>query len=136
MESLGCLSSRNNIILCPDSTVHSQFLNFEPLPRIFQKFVALTLRISISLYKTHFNMFLVSLESSICLLSPWSFSEFFNNILSIKYGNFYDWFQKSPTDKISPEFRYFDHTLLEILPELLLHQFFEIKLILTIKTWK
>ena len=117
---------------------HGSFpvLNFEPLPRIFQKFVALTLRIFISLYKNHFDMFLVSLESSICLSSPWIFSEFFNNIWSIKYGHFHDWFQKSPTDKISPEFCYFDHTLLEILPELLLYQIFEIKLILTIKTWK
>ena len=136
MESLGCLVSRKNISFCPDFMIHSHVLNFEPLPRIFQKFVALILRISILLFKTHFNMFLVSLESSICLLSSWSFEEFCNNILNIKYLHFHHWFQKLPTDKISPEFRYFDHTLLEILPELLLHQFFEIKLILTIKTWK
>ena len=124
---------------------------YQPLPRFhgsfpvfkfwtsaqnFQKFVALTLRIFISLYKNNCDMFLVSLESSICLISLWMFPWFFNNILNIKVWNFHHWFQKSPTDKISPEFRYFDHTLLKILPELLLHQFFKIKLTLTIKTWK
>ena len=136
MESLGCLFSSKNNGLNSKCMSHSQILTFEPLSRIFQKFVALTLRISISLYKTHFNMFLVSLERSICILSSWIFLEFFNNIWNITFWHFHQWFQKSPTDKISPEFCYFDHTLLEILPELLLHHFFEIKLILMIKTWK